>query len=922
MGLFPNLDVNVNHPKPIAMAALLAAFLTAFSCAPLRAQFAPVEGTGTGLPETIEAIEKARVTTRILYVTAHPDDESAAVLTYLARGLHADVALLSLTRGEGGQNDLGPEQAPQLGLIRTQELLAATRGYGVKLFFTRAPDFGFSKTPEETEKIWGDQVIDDMVRVIRMFRPTVVINNFGGVHGGHGHHQAAGLLTPKAIELSADPSYKLKESPAPSSDKSLGSLANVENTAPWGDRRPVVLLDLDRGEKPQGYVLPLDEISPLYGKSWREIGLDAFANHRSQGITGFLGSPFLRRPIALKRDDGGQFDPAILAEPLGPLDEDYEIGNKAVDPLMRAVDSALVSAREAAERLDWKAAADSLVAAGRKLDQIPMPAVSYDVPAPAASLSRSAKRKREKINAALILTAGLRLEALADRSELVSGETFTLRVDTHHRQEISGDFRRPKLNLPLNWKVVKEEPEAGGSLRFTVSIAHGQQFPQDGSEGLLWSFYNAASAGAAAVEALFPEPPPLVTVNQEAVVGGYSFTASEPFSSVHATSTRIDKVTPRLVPAYTIAVEPDQVIETLDGKQTKSFEVRLRVHSYATQPANVSVGLDAPRLWNVSAPVPLKFDGVGDRYARFTVKPPPKLAVGTFKIDAHVYKNAGNAPSVKDAKFTTSLEPLPTMPTQLWNEPAECTVRAFSIEVPPNLHVGYITAESEPVPDALRMLGIPVDMLDAQALAFGDLSKLDAIVVGVRAYELRSDLPGANQRLLDYASKGGTLIVQYQRDFAWDKFHYAPYPAQISPTGPAGREEAMRTPRPLPRITDENAPVKFLKPADPLLNHPNKISQSDFEGWVQERGLYFWTQFDRKYTPLLAMNDPGEPELNGALVYTHYGKGAYIYTGIAFFRQLPEGVPGAYRLFVNLISASRYPAPKPAPPRPSATKHH
>ena len=169
------------------------------------AQFPAAPGTGPGLAETVEAIDNARVTTRILYVTAHPDDESAAVLTYLARGLHADVALLSLTRGEGGQNALGPEQAPQLGLIRTQELLAATRGYGVKLFFTRARDFGFSKTPEESERIWGDQVTEDMVRVIRYFRPNIVINNWGGVHGGHGHHQAAGILTSKAVALAADP---------------------------------------------------------------------------------------------------------------------------------------------------------------------------------------------------------------------------------------------------------------------------------------------------------------------------------------------------------------------------------------------------------------------------------------------------------------------------------------------------------------------------------------------------------------------------------------------------------------------------------------------------------------------------------------------------------------------------------------------
>ncbi len=312
-----------------------------------------------------------------------------------------------------------------------------------------------------------------------------------------------------------------------------------------------------------------------------------------------------------------------------------------------------------------------------------------------------------------------------------------------------------------------------------------------------------------------------------------------------------------------------------------------------------------PRGWKTAAAVPLKFEGAGDRYARVTVTPPLKLAKGNFKISAYAERVAGRARGDRTEKFSTSLEPLPTLPAQLWSEPALCAVHAFDVLAPANLRVGYVTAESEPVPEALQRLGIRVEMLDAVALAFRDLSPFNAIVVGVRAYELRPELSGANQRLLDYVAKGGTLVVQYQRDFAWDKFRYAPYPALISPPLPPGKEGSPPVVRPLPRITDENSPVKFLKPNDPLLNHPNKITQDDFKGWVQERGLYFWTQFDTKYTPLLALNDPGEPGLNGGLVYTHFGKGTYIYTGLAFFRQLPEGVPGAYRLFVNLLSASR-----------------
>jgi LmbE family N-acetylglucosaminyl deacetylase len=864
---------------------------------PTKAQFPPAPGTGTGLPETVEAIENARVTTRILYITAHPDDESAAVLTYLARGLHADVALLSLTRGEGGQNDLGPEQAPQLGLIRSQELLAATRGYGVKLFFTRAKDFGYSKTPEETEKVWGGEVLQDMVEIIRAFRPTVVINGWGGVHTGHGHHQAAGLLTPKAVQLAADPNFKVR-----------GSSSAQENAAPWGDRRPILLLDVDRGEKPQGYPLPLDDVSPLYGKSWREIGLDAFANHRTQGITGFLNSPFLRRPITLKREDGGDFDPASLNEPLGPLDEDFEVGNKGVDPLMRAVDASLVAARDAALRLDWKASSDFLIAADKKLNQIPLPALSSQTPAPIQSLFQSIHRKRDKINAALVLVAGVRLDAISDRSELVPGETFTVRVEPHHRDAINGDFRKISLALPQDWNIVKEEPEQNGAIRFTVSIPQALRFPQNTSEWLLWSSRIQANAPGLPSPALLPEPPPLVTAAQDVVLDGYSFTAISPVTSIRATSTRADRIAPRVVPPYTLAVEPKQVINILAKSEfgpRKPFEVLLRIHSYATQPGKVSVGLDVPRLWSVTAPVLLDFNGPGDQYARFQVTPPLMLAAGSYKISARSYNSADPATSAKDQKLALSLDPLPTMPTLLWAEPAQCIVHAFAINVPQNLRVGYITAESEPIPDALRMLGIQVDLLDAQALAFRDLSKFDAIVVGVRAYELRPDLVAANQRLLDYTANGGTLLVQYQRDFIWDKSSFAPYPALVSPPASPAKDGGTPAPRPLPRITDENSPVRFLKPNDPLLNRPNKITQSDFKGWVQERGLYFWTQFDSKYTTLVAMHDPGEPDLNGALVYARYGKGVYIYTGIAFFRQLPEGVPGAYRLFVNLLSASR-----------------
>ena len=821
---------------------------------PVAAQFPPAPGTGPGLPETIEAIDSARVTTRILYITAHPDDESAAMLTYLARGLHADVALLTLTHGEGGQNALGPEQGSQLGLIRTQELLAATRGYGVKLYFTRARDLGYSKTIEETQKIWGDQVLEDMVRVIRSFRPNIVINGWGGVHTGHGHHQLSGLWTPKAVALAADP-------------KAYAELSN-EHLEPWtGGVEPVQILDIDRGsDKPNGYILPLDEVSPLYGKTWREIGLDAFVNHHTQGIAGFLNSPFLRRPIALRREDGQSFDPSSLARPLSALLSPTEC--KSLQKFCNAIadaDAHLKSAHEEVERQHWQEAANHLESASGNIHRLipPCDLVNFPWPLNQATVWE-ATEDRSRIKLALRMVYGFGIEATADRSNVAVGDSVQVSVRYRCRSGLKCPLYQSAYeidHLEFHWF---EEP-------FSKDTTFNM--PISSKPPLKNSTVNPIQPFDESAASIFAR-----TNNESVCVEGFR----EPIVHVEATSTSVVKVPLRIVPAYTLSVEPSQTIEVL-SRDHKPFDIFLRVHSYSTKSAKVSVGLDVPDGLKVSAPVEMEFAGVGDQYAKFTVTPPAKLDPGDFTISAYAKRG--------DETFSASLEPLPSMPSILWSEPAQCMVHAFDINVPPHLRVGYISAEGELIPEALKRLGIEVDMLDATALNFGDLSKYDAIVVGVRAYELRPELVGANKRLLDYVSAGGTLVVQYNRDFVWDKLQPAPYPAKIG--------------SPTPRVTDETADVKYLQPADPLLNSPNKITAADFNNWVQERGLYYWSVFDSRYTPLLAMHDPGESDLNGSLVYTRYGNGTYIYTGLSFFRQLPEGNSGAYRLFVNLISASR-----------------
>ena len=848
----------------IRRAGTVVVLFTVFLCASGRAQYAP--GAGTGLPETVEAIDSARVTTRILYVTAHPDDESASVLTYLARGLHADVALLSLTRGEGGQNALGPEQAPQLGLIRTQELLAATRGYGVKLYFTRAKDFGFSKTPEETERIWGDQVLDDMVRVIRTFRPDIVINNWGGVHGGHGHHQAAGLLTPKAVVMAAD-------------EKSFPGQLHEGLHAWGGAKERVAVLDLDRfSEKLTGYVLPLDDVSPLWGKSYRQIGIEAFGNHRTQGITAFLSSPFLRRPIALKNEDGSVPDAKSFAEPLthllGAPDGAFCKEHRTSCEQLKAADDEIAEARKEALLLNWPDATDHLSLAYRKINGLRPPDVSSSSGTPGDEKQADLRLAALRIQKALLLAAGFSFTARSLSGFAVEHEPVEVTVTDSCRPGVHCPVGGA-VHFPSEWDVKAGTADRATGAKYEITLK--EKPPAPGIWQQLEPEVDVAATAALEVAADEQHQLPVLVPVLYPDVG-----------TAHARLVPL-----RIVPAYTLAVEPKSSIEVLQAKH-QPVDVLVRVHSYSRRQATTEIGLDVPDGWSAAARVELKFDGDGDRYAKLTANPPGGLQAGNFTLRAFVKDGGG--------KFGDSLEPLPSMPTLLWEEPAQCVVHAFDINVPRDLHVGYITAEGEPIPDALRMLGIQVDLLDAAALNFGDLSRFDAIVVGVRAYELRSELPGANQRLLDYVSGGGTLLVQYQRDFAWDGRNFAPYPAKISSSQPG---------QPLPRTTDETAAVNFLRPDDRLLNTPNKITAKDFDGWVQERGLYYWTEFDAKYTPLLSMHDPGEKDLNGALVYASIGKGTYIYTGLAFFRQLPEGVPGAYRLFVNLLSASRSPGSTP-----------
>ncbi len=841
-----------NRLKLTAVAALVVFCASFFALKQTAAQQIepPAPGRGQSVADTLESIQKARVVTRVLFTVAHPDDEASTLLTYLPHALGTDTTLLTLNRGEGGQNAIGPEQGAQLGILRSSELSAAMNVEGAHLYFTRVVDFGFSKTLEETREKWHGLELEDMVRVIRTVRPNIVINGWGGQKTGHGNHQDSGYQTPIAVEAAADPT------------KYPDQIA--EGLKPWRAAmilEPVRPRTQDPKEKVDysgSWVVPADDISPIWGQSYKDIALEGYLHHRSQGVTPFLNSPFLRRPYGLKRSTGGAPSPADFAQPLTSLASVIPVPSE--DALART-DSALEEARAAIETLEWPNAIHAIAAAAKQIEALEDRVTQSQDPR-AAEAIWELDQVRARINHALVDAAAAKIVSNSERSELVAGENFTVRAEVTHRPDLPATFSKPTLVLPPGWSVTKQE-EKDGSTEFTVAVPLDAKMPH--------------SPG----DFIYPFPPAFVYACSHVEADGYSFDLNLPVQSLHSTTVTVLEYPLRLVPPVELTPQPEQYV-VVETRQPKQFDVFARVHSFAETPSKVTVGVDVPAGWKAPVAQEVEFTGAGDRLVHLTVLPPPKIDAGNYVLKAYA-KRGGEM-------YENSLVPLPSLPSYLWSSPATVPVHAFSINVPDHLTVGYIAAENDAIPDSLRRLGVNVEMLDPNAVAFGDLSRFDAVVVGMRAYELRSDVVASNSRLLDYAAAGGTLVVLDERPAVWDPLKPAPFPATMGPG---------------PRVTDENAAVTFTDPASPLLNFPNKIDAHDFDGWVQERGLYFWEKWDPKYHDVLAMHDPGEKDVMGSLVWTQTGKGIYIYTGLSFSRQLPEGNAGAFRLFVNLLSQSR-----------------
>jgi LmbE family N-acetylglucosaminyl deacetylase len=802
--------------------------------------------------EAQAVLRRLAVTGSVLYVGAHPDDENTALLAALARGRGARTAYLSLTRGDGGQNILGSEKGELLGVVRTQELLAARRIDGAEQFFTRAIDFGFTKSPEETFRFWDHEtVLADVVWVVRRFRPDVVVVRFPTTgEGGHGQHTASAILASEAFDAAGDPARfpeQLKRGVRVWKPKRLvWNVFNFRQAEPPKDADKMLSADVG------GY-------DPLLGKSYTEIAAESRTMHMSQA----QGTPRRRGP-ALNYFAHVKGEPATK-DLFDGVDLSWRryAGGEAVGQLLE----------EAARRYDPadpSAGLPLLLRARREMGRL-----VKDEPLVEA--------KRAALDEVLLSAAGLWVEATAAEpyvtpggeakvtTTLVNRSAYPLKFETVGASSAGVDLLRAELknNQPLTReRSLRVQPDAAYSQPYWLREEPGRGLFKINDPGLV---------GA-------PEGPPALTV-PATVVFGEGAGAEVVTFNVPVLYRWTDRVRGDLYRA--VAVVPEVTVGL--GEQTLVFpdrrpkQLRVTLRNNTAADAVGTLRLKLPAGWTATPseiPATLKAKGEELR-AAFSVTPP--AAASTAALAAE-FETGGK--TFTRGMFEIDYQHIP-------RQTLFPAARAELVRVElarRGSRVGYVMGSGDEVPEALRQVGYDVALLSDEDLEAADLSRFDAVVTGVRAYNTRAALRRQQKRLLEYVERGGTLVVQYNTgDRTLEGAQLGPYPFRV-----AGD-----------RVTDETAALTPLAPDDALLNAPNKITAADFDGWVQERGLYFAADWDARYTPLFAAHDPGAADLKGSTLVARHGKGTYVFTALAFFRQLPAGVPGAYRLFVNMISAGK-----------------
>jgi LmbE family N-acetylglucosaminyl deacetylase len=930
--LFRSLPLGAQSPITISAAPLVAGQPLPFD---------------RGSAALWQSLQKLHTRASLLMVTAHPDDEDGAMLTYESRGVGGRVTLLTLNRGEGGANVMSSDYFDGLGLVRTEELLAADRYYGTQQFWTRVIDYGFSKTKEEALEKWRhDRVLGDVVRVVRMTRPLVITSVFvGGRTDGHGNHQIAGQMAQEAFQAAGDPAMfpeQIKEGLRPwkpLKDYALVPFAPITDKGIYdyadGKFYPAEFRNYTNDTVIKGALtteveIPVGEYNPLLGLTYAQISRLGLGNQRSQnGGTGFAPAEeemnpyhrFASRVSAPDKEstfydgiDVSLVGIANLAEGDGSnaafLKEGLARMNAAVEKAIKdfsaqqpeAIASTLAEGLQATNELIEKVSGSSLT-----------PNSKYDV-------THELDVKRAQFENALAESLGISVLATVTSEKeptgpfarffrnpetfqvAIPGQTFWVKVHTTSPTNLPVQLQSVAIETPQDqtWSTDPTSQSGGtlkgnqsSDLRFSVHVSPkaGYTRPYFTRPDIEQPYYDIQDARYLNL----PVAPYPVSARLRFTFDGAPFEISQGIQSVKRVTGPGTLIEPLIVgPAISVSIAPQAGIVPLSSQ---SFDLTVTVHSNVKGPASGTVKLDLPAGWKApNESFSTTKDG-DDQTLKFHVtpaglseKPYTITAVATY--DGQEYK---------EGYHTTGYAGL--RPYNLYRA-ASYHASGVDAKVAPGLNVGYIVGAGDEIPQSLVNLGINVHFLSAEDLAGSNLSKFDAIILGVRAYAVREDLKTNNGRLLDYVKNGGVAIVQYNTP-EYDH-NYGPYPYKMG----SNPEE----------VTDEHSKVEILAPDNPVFTWPNKITEKDFENWVEERGSKFLETWDAAYQPLLETHDPGQAPQKGGLVYAKYGKGVYIYNAYAFYRQMPEGVPGPYRILANMLSLDKNPQLRNAANGPMSTK--
>jgi len=813
----------------------------------------PVSTFARDAAELQVALRRLTVVGGALYVAAHPDDENTALLSWLASEKNMRAGYLSVTRGDGGQNLIGDETGALLGLIRTQELLAARRIDGAEQMFTRAIDFGYSKTPEETLSIWErDKVLADVVWAIRKFQPDVIVTRFPVTgEGGHGHHTASAILAEEAFKAAADPTRFPEQLPYASPWQAKRIFWNRFSFRQVDPNDPALAKSLR---------VDLGTYNTLLGRAYTEIAAVSRSQHKSQGF----GSAE-RRGSIINYFDLRAGDPAAT-DPFEGIDlswSRYPGGEKVGSLLQRAADSFDPKKPQAAVPL--------LIQALNALDSLRATPEWSDARKPWLET-----RKHEILDA-IRDCAGLAIDVAAASSAVVPGAELPVSVTVVNRSDypfrlsmVASLYATPSKapgTLLENNKPVKTD--------LTIKIPDGYAYTQP-----YWLEIPPARGMYKVTHQLMigrPENYPTIPINvslDDGQMNTLIFTVPAVFrwtDPVKGEQVREVNVVPK------VSVKLGSSVYIFPEAKARPMSVWMR--SFA--PFEGTVKLQLPKGWKAepeSQPVKLAAKDE-ETHVTFTVTPPAGDETGIIRAEV------SDASSTQQTQGIVEID-YPHIPAQ--RILGDATTKVVRADIKKRgKRVGYIMGSGDDVPNILRQVGYEVTLISDADLDRGDFSMFDAVVTGVRAYNTRKRLKQAHEKLMQYVENGGTVVVQYNTNAELVLEAPGPKPFKIS------RD----------RVTVEEAPMKLLAPDHPLLTTPNKITTADFEGWIQERGLYFTSDWDPAYTTVLATNDPGEPEKPGAQLFLRHGKGAFVYTSLAWWRQLPAGVPGAIRAFVNLVSA-------------------